>query len=287
MGEIENEKSLEQIQKVFHDPVLKVQYHHGDDFLVIEVNDTWMFRFPRSKAAPEVLEVEIKFLPLFAPLSPVPVPEYVLHSPGFIGYRKITGVWLTRQVLNELPENRQLKIAQQLGGFLSALHTFSVEQARQLGMTEGWGGWRNEAYQRFRDNVLMRLSIASRKNALRCLEAYFAWKYVPVVVHGDFYPHDHVLLDPARGEICGVIDFGDITLEDPAIDLKSLLQEFGEQYFQRILQHYTGKITEGLLQHLQTTIQASTLLEAVYDIQFGYPGRLAAHLRLIESQFGH
>jgi Ser/Thr protein kinase RdoA (MazF antagonist) len=37
-----------------------------------------------------------------------------------------------------------------------------------------------------------------------------------------------VFFDETRQALCGVIDFGDLTIEDAATDLKSILEDLGE-----------------------------------------------------------
>jgi len=58
---------------------------------------------------------------------------------------------------------------------------------------------------------------------LRVLEAGLAalpLDDAKTVVHGDFYSR-HILVDDAS-RMCGVIDFGDLHLDHPAVDLSSL-----------------------------------------------------------------
>lgn len=55
-----------QVQTIFPDVILYVSVHdNGDDFLVIEVNHAWMFRFPRNPAAVKALACEVRVLPIF------------------------------------------------------------------------------------------------------------------------------------------------------------------------------------------------------------------------------
>jgi aminoglycoside phosphotransferase (APT) family kinase protein len=55
----------------------------------------------------------------------------------------------------------------------------------------------------------------------------------PVLVHGDLHVR-HLLADPVTGEPSGVIDWGDVCLADPAVDLSltwSLLDDPGRDAF--------------------------------------------------------
>lgn len=278
---------LDLIQTVYQEHIESVEQHSGDNFLVVEVNRQWMFRFPKSRAASEVLEIEKKFLKAFEPIAPISVPHYMLVGEGFVGYPKIEGLLLTPSRFGTLPRDVKDKFCALIGSFLTALHTFPIAQALEMGMTVGWDHWRPKAFQTFKQEIAPRLSQKALRKTLNLLEKSLSNPFSPVVIHGDFYPRDHILFDPQRQVISGVIDFGDLTLEDPAFDLKNILSEFGEQTLRQVLAHYQGPIDSGIYERMQTSIQAEPLFEAAYDVQLGYPGRLTHHIRDIEEIFGN
>ena len=109
---------IELIESVFPHPIQTIADHHGDDFLVIEVNNQWMFRFPKSRLAPAVLEMEKNFLSVFAPKSPLAVPIYEIVGPGFVGYKKIEGLLLTPTRFHALSPAVQNRLLEQIGGVL-------------------------------------------------------------------------------------------------------------------------------------------------------------------------
>jgi aminoglycoside 2''-phosphotransferase len=277
---------LDLIQTVFPHPIQAIANHHGDDFLVIEVNNQWMFRFPKSRLAPAMLEIEKNFLPVFAPFSPLQVPVYKFVGPGFAGYQKIEGLLLTPSRYHSLAPEVQNRILEQTGAFLSVLHNFPVEHARSMGMTDGWDHWRPKAFQVFKQDIAPRLSQKALRNSLHLWEKCLSHQFTPVVIHGDFYPREHIFYDPQKQKLAGVIDFGDLTLEDPAIDLKNILSEFGENALSCVLDVYQGPSDHGMIDRMHTYIQTEPLFDAAYDVQFGYPGRLTHHIRDIEIAFG-
>ena len=153
-------------------------------------------------------------------------------------------------------------------------------------MTEGWDHWRPKAFQVFKQDIAPRLSQKALRNSLQVLEKFLSYQYNSVVIHGDFYPRDHIFFDPQQEALAGVIDFGDLTLEDPATDLKNILSEFGEGALEVVLAHYQGPADQGIIDRMRTHIRAEPLFDAAYDVQFGYPGRLSHHIRDIEIAFG-
>ena len=51
------------------------------------------------------------------------------------------------------------------------------------------------------------------------------FQFEPVLIHADLLD-DHVLLDLPGRKVSGVIDFGDVSIGDPALDLWESLQAF-------------------------------------------------------------
>ncbi len=277
---------LNQIAAVFPHEITSVHVHAGDDFLIIEINGAWMFRFPRNEAAKKVLGYETRFLSRFRRLSPLPVPDYRYVGQGLVGYPKIEGVLLTPDLFRRLGPETIHRVARQVGHFLSALHTFPLAEAREIGLTEEWGGWRLRAAARFRKTVAPRLSAEARQGALDFLDQFLAMEWKRVVIHGDFYPQDHVFFDQARGEINGVIDFGDVTIGDAATDFSSILDNYGESFLLAVQAHYSGEIGETFTGRVKTRIAATPLFDASYALEYGFKERFHEHLAEIERAFG-
>jgi aminoglycoside 2''-phosphotransferase len=203
----------------------------------------------------------------------------------FIGYPKIEGVLLTPRYLRSLHDGLQKEIARQLGEFLTALHAFPIDEGFELGLTEGWDGWRAKAYARFRECVAPLLSARARENALAFFERFFALEWERAVIHGDFYPPDHVFCDPETGAL-GVIDFGDLTIEDAATDFQSILEDFGAGFLQDVLAHYACATDAGFLERIRIRIQARPLFDAPYALEYGLQGRFRERISEIEAAFG-
>jgi len=289
VGWMNNElhSKIEKIEAVFPHEILALQVHdEGDDFCVIEVNGVWMFRFPRNPSARTALECERQFLPRFERLSSISIPKCVYAGEGYVGYRKVEGVLLTRPLMDTLNGSIRRRVAQQLGEFLSALHSFPVEEAEELGLTRGWGGWRKRAYERLQQEVVPGLSTKARESVEMFFNRYFSLEWKAVVIHGDFHPPDHVFYDPELEELAGVIDFGDLTLEDAATDFKSIFEEFGEGYLREVMGYYSGSADEGIVDRVKLRIEADPLFGAAYAIEYGFDGRLRRHLTEIEMAFG-
>lgn len=281
------QRRVEQVKDIFPFEISTLSIHdNGEDFLVLEINQKWMFRFPRNTAAHKALRIEQQFLPQFEGLSPLPIPKIQYACEDFSGYPKIEGSLLTPQLFESLPNRVREGIARQVGGFLSKLHTFPLEKALAMGFSDGWGSWRQQAYQRFQANAAPLLSSTARKNANIIFERFFDLNWQRVVIHGDFYPADHVFFDQKSQQLCGVIDFGDLTIEDATTDFQSVYEDYGDVFFHNVLANYTGSIDRTFLERIKLRIEARLLFEASYALEYGFEERFKRRLAEIEVNFG-
>jgi aminoglycoside phosphotransferase (APT) family kinase protein len=200
----------------------------GWDNIAYRVNGEWIFRFPRRTIAVDLIRTEVAVLPVIAPRLPLPIPlpeftgapEERFPWP-FAGYRRLSGQTACRA---DLSEDQRVRAAAPLGRFLRALHTIPLEVASEAGAGP---------------DTMARMDVGARRGAVLerldslaaqgLLEDIGRWREIaesmpaglpsdgPVLVHGDLYAR-HVLVDDA-GAPCGVIDWGDAHLGDPAIDL--------------------------------------------------------------------
>jgi aminoglycoside phosphotransferase (APT) family kinase protein len=198
----------------------------GYDNTVYLVNARYVFRFPRRQIAVDLLCAEGRLLPKLANRLPLPIsiPLFFgapndLYPWPFLGYELVRGklpVILTH-------EERTCSAAD-WARFLRALHDFPAEEAAALGVP---------------DDVLGRLDIGKRKMALlervdqmETLNLYasagklrrYVEKTSPIplsekrcLVHGDLHTRNIVI--DQRHKVSGVIDWGDVHIGDPAVDL--------------------------------------------------------------------
>jgi aminoglycoside phosphotransferase (APT) family kinase protein len=210
-------------------PVLLEPFGSGWDNTAYLVNGEWVFRFPRRAIAVPLIETEVRVLPALASRLPLPIPDpvWVGHPDDryrwpFVGYRRIHGRIVSEAALDDDARER---LARPLGEFLRSLHEVDIEEAR------GWGAApdtlgrldrdRLQALIRPRVAELVRLGvIAEAPPWLAVLEAGLAAldeEPPPVLLHGDFYAR-HVLVDE-QARAAGVIDFGDLHIGHPGLDL--------------------------------------------------------------------
>lgn len=200
----------------------------GWDNSAFTVNGELVFRFPRREVAVELIRHECALLPALAPHLPlpIPVPTHVSEpTPDFpwpwAGYELLAGRTADRAHPDHADRER---LARPLAEFLRALHSVPAELLRQRGAPTDTLRRVDVDYRR--PQILERWSEA---HALGCVgtptpparmldDAPDDRAGVPAVpVHGDLYAR-HLLLDDDL-LAAGVIDWGDVHLGDPAVDL--------------------------------------------------------------------
>lgn len=230
-----------QFPRLRHAPVEPLA--SGWDNTVFLVDRRWVFRFPRREQALGCLRHETAVLPRLGPHLPLPVPEpKLIGEPSgdypwpFWGARHLPGIELAD---SGLPDSGRVRAARELGGFLRVLHDPALGAEVNAQVTAETGtGLPHDPLHRADPGVrvplarerLQQIERLGRRPEVPWYEPDPALDLLfeqaadlgpptadPVLVHGDL--HVRHLLVTAAGSACGVIDWGDVCLGDPAVDL--------------------------------------------------------------------
>src|SRR5579883_2111909 len=224
----------------------------GWDSFVLDVNGELIFRFPMRDDVMVYLRREMRLLPLLEPALSTPIPHFryigrgnaaYLHT--FVGYTKLDGVALESE---EITGEQLARLAPALARFLSELHCFPVELAIQASVEAHTPEqWRERYYERYLDlqkRVFPRLNEELRTRSAQLWEGFLEDKTIftfqPVLIHCDLNG-EHILCDPERGVLTGVIDWGDVTIGDPALDFVGLHRQHGRAFVEQVLSNYQGQ----------------------------------------------
>ena len=198
----------------------------GWDNSVWVVDERHAFRFPRREVAIPGLEREIAVLPKLAPLLPLPVPLPAFvggpteeYAWPFFGAELIPGV---EAGVAELDDKARLEIALELAAFLRALHAVELDEPLPLDQNGRTDMAKRVGLAREELGELARLGLWHAPPEVdRLLEEALRLPppEAPVVVHGDLH-FRHLLIEGRAAS--GVIDWGDVCVADPAIDLPLL-----------------------------------------------------------------
>lgn len=175
-------------------------------------------RMPRRELAANLVLHEQRWLPRLAPGLPVPVPAPVRVGIPGRGYAWRWSVvpWFVGRPAIGLPGERTSGLVADLARFVGTLHVpappdHPVNPFRGVPLAA-------------RDGVVRdRMTVLAPEERSRAdvvwqdaLDAP-VWVGPPVWLHGDLHPGNLVVAD--GGKLAAVVDFGDLTAGDPAVDL--------------------------------------------------------------------
>jgi len=222
----------------------------GWDFRVFEVDSGWLFRFPKRETSEAKLNLEYKLLSGLGEWVTLPVPSYKYFCEShensiwpFAGYRKLPGTGGNTSKM--VDHNR---VARQLGVFLSSLHSYPVEKARDVGVSEQHdlvAHWQDRSRKQLRGLNAQKLNLDLLHHYLEN-DTPVSYQGSPSLVHGDLWPL-HILVDPSSGGVSGIIDWGDTFIGDPAVDFACLYTWYGKSWVENVLSQYTGKLDEEII----------------------------------------
>jgi aminoglycoside phosphotransferase (APT) family kinase protein len=249
----------------------------GWDNAVFRINGRFVFRFPRRALAVDCLEAECRVLPhMVRRLSlPVPNPVFVgrpseLYPYPFAGYPMLPG---NAVHIRQPSRQERVQSAHLFAKFLKGLHETPVHEAVEMGVgPDKIGrmdlGRRTRQFEQYLKEAVD-LGLLDKQSLLwdvaRWLPDAESVSKRQALVHGDLN-FRNFLLD-AEGVLCGVIDWGDVHIGHPAVDLAvahSFLPPEGREIFRRVY----GEIDDEtwLLAKFRALYTNLYLLVYAYDI---------------------
>lgn len=185
------------------------------------LGDELAVRIQRMDTEPDHQLKERRWLPLLAPRLPLPIPVPLRDGAPSERFPKLWTVmtWVPGLPLDHTSITRGDHAADSLAAFLRALHVAApadgpADTGRGAHPKDSTG-----VFDWFLDAVGAD-AIGSPAADVRAVwddaVAAPAWDGPPVWVHGDLHPANVVV---AEGTLAGIVDFGDLFVGDPALDL--------------------------------------------------------------------
>ncbi|MBS1715534.1 MAG: phosphotransferase [Armatimonadetes bacterium] len=260
-----------------------VEVGRGWDNLCLAYGDGTAFRMPTRAVAAEIVLNEIAALPALAPLLPLPVPDIKLvGEPGddfpypFFGFALLPGETADRSTW---PDVALMLAAEALGTFLRALHAIPftekplsalpgdlIARADPLRLLGRIVNRAAEIAGQRPDRASWAQGLQRRADAL--LQG-LVLDGVRTVVHGDLYPR-HVLADDAC-LLTGVIDWGDVHIGHPGVDLSLAFTFFSGPSRAAFWQAYGGGPDPSTLRLAQARACNYALALCAYGLDVGDP----------------
>jgi len=263
----------------------------GWDNVVLLANGSHVFRFTRRPDASEQLRKEAQLLPTLSVYLTlrVPAPEYVWMDgdpPYFMGYRLIPGEQLRA---SRMPDSSRGRYSSSLAVFLTQLQGVPLGEVGDLLPRYTGGDWRSlymGLMEKVEGLVAPRLPPEAASRLLEDFDGYLEeptnFRFSPRLIHRDL-SSDHILHDPATGNLTGVIDWGDACAGDPAFDLTGLLADYGPAFAEAVVAA-KGDPAE-YLERAGFYIRNAGVHQALHGLNVGDVAHLEAGLRRLEAVY--
>jgi aminoglycoside phosphotransferase (APT) family kinase protein len=256
---------------------VSVQYlGEGCDSVAFDVDDAWVFRFPKRADVERQLLLEMNVLPMLGALgTPVAIPlfrfkgvpssEFALH---FVGYQKLPGLPANRRDWSRAALGL---LAPVLGRFLAWLHAVPADAVLACGVADQRDRSLLAEVQQEALEDLPKLQRVAWNGSLDQWRAWFEHAPRPAgapsdfaVVHNDLAA-EHVLVDETGQRITGVIDWSDMAVGDRAIDFGGVFHWGGHEFLDDVLAHYDRPITPDQIERARFFAAC----RGVLDVEFG------------------
>lgn len=249
----------------------------GWDNVAFLVNREWVFRFPKRDEAEKFLLDENILLPALQKMVclQIPNPEYVGKPTNdypyhFHGYKMVPGEPFYKI---DLSSTDLRKFVVQFAKFLKQLHSISGKQAESMGALF-------QAYDKTKVDVVIevlrqRLESLDKQNAV-VLDVAFIEDMIQMalsinldhqqdcLVHGDLDVR-HLLVSDQK--LSGVIDWGEVGINHPVIDLAAVTNIFPVSMYEVFFKEY-GPISQDVYNYARflTLYRALTLMVHARDV---------------------
>ena len=89
-----------------------------------------------------------------------------------------------------------------------------------------------------------------------------------VLIHADL-ACEHIFCNPEQGMLTGVIDWGDVTIGDPALDFVGLHWKHGRTFTERVVENYQATIDTAFCRRMDFYLRYNPFSELLYGTYMG------------------
>lgn len=250
----------------------------GWDNKVFLLNDSWIFRFPHRQIAAELIEQENRVLSCLQDsiTLAIPNPDYqgkpdTLFPYSFHGYKMLKG---NSGCHTPLSMNERKASIKPLALFLKELHSFNEKRAIEIGAKAQVFDRTNkttvltnlkERVGKISDRKILQINKDCFEYELQKIEKIQLPNTGKVLVHGDLYSR-HLLFN--QGKLTGIIDWGDLGINNPAVDLAVVFSFYPNSCHRDFFNHY-GDVEENAWQYARFLGLYSALTCLLYGSDIG------------------
>lgn len=237
---------------------------------IVTINEEWMFRFPKYDWSIEDMFQEAACLNLTAAHSSMPVPSWEIHENSFVRYKKIAGIAMTPHEYQKIEKTDKKTIVKKLALFLRDLHHIPKTDWKELNIPQSITLHRYDDWLKLYDDVQQDLYPVMTAGSRDSVDALFREiiadynfaDYRESFINGELTDH-HIIFDPKKGEVKGIIDFSSAGTGDPATDIACLLLQYGEQFVASLAVYYPA---------ITAMIDRARFIASTYALQWALGG---------------
>ncbi|MEM7134101.1 MAG: phosphotransferase [Chloroflexota bacterium] len=255
---------LNHIQQTFPDLDLQDIQNNRDGMVNISVivNQERVFRFPREEWGVDLMRNEMNALDLVRNYVDIPVPDWDYRSDEMISYSYIPGHPLLTDDVLRMNEQEKDAVAEMLAIFLRQMYSIPLDEVKAANIQRSDTVRTLDDWLQFYEEVqeyLFPLMWADGKEWVRrhfapLLADHTFMDHEPIFMNGDLATY-HLLFNRQTNAFNGIIDFGTAGVGDPATDVATLINQYGESFVKRI-----SRIYPEIGQHIQRArFRAGTL----------------------------
>ncbi|MFA7702411.1 MAG: phosphotransferase [Patescibacteria group bacterium] len=205
---------------------------------VVEINKTYIFRFPKKDDVDLDLEAKILKILKGRITLEIPVYEFFGKKSSYVGYKKITGQPLTATLLKSLSLKSKQLLASDMANFLYEFHKLlPITKAKQLNLGSDNHKWRPEVIQKY---VIGKLR---NKKLLDFIEINLD-KYLElikdksnlIIAYNDLH-QNNIAFNKKSSRLNGIFDFGDVAVEHISIEFYRLFS-FDPELATNVIKQY-------------------------------------------------
>jgi len=196
----------------------------GCDNFVVEINKTYIFRFPKNKDFKLAKEIKILKKIRGKITLEIPVYEFIGRNTPYVGYRKIMGQPLSRNILDKLSLKEKNILAFDIAKFFYEFHSsLSINESKSLGLEKNLQSWRPIVIKK---KIIGKLKNKELDNFIKInLDKYLKLNKEEanlVVAYNDLHG-ENLAFDKKNYRLKGIFDFSDVAIEDVHREFCSLL----------------------------------------------------------------
>lgn len=188
---------------------------HATDSVVADVNDAWIFKFPRQESSAQQIEKEALVLAYFGTQLSLAIPRMTIHAKQYFYscHAKVPGSVLTTQDYQNLTDDQRNALAETLAVFFSQMHATPMQSVQALHL-EKRGPWKpSPAIIADVEEILPAHILPYVRRTMERFDAENARREEEVVGHFDAHG-ENMAFDLTGGRLNGIFDFADVGIGD-------------------------------------------------------------------------